>query len=92
MFKNVRMHTIWLTTCSAIAPMARGGGGDITSNDLGQGFTSLSPCTHVQGVSGAPTAAVGGAAEGCWVTENASLRTSHGHGLATHPIVDKNTH
>ena len=43
--------------------MARGGGGDITSNDLGQGFTSLSPCTYVQGVSGAPTAAVGGAAD-----------------------------
>ena len=45
--------------CSTVAPMARGGGGDITGNGSGQGFTSPSTCTHVQGVSGAPTAAVG---------------------------------
>ena len=83
------MRTLWLPLCPTVAPMARGGGGDITGNGPGQGFTSPSTCTHVQGVSGAPTAAVGGAAEGCWVTENASLRTSHG--LATHPIVDMNT-
>ena len=43
--------------------MARGGGGDITGNGPGQGFTSPSTFTHVQGVSGAPTAADGGAAD-----------------------------
>ena len=50
--------------CPTVAPMARGGRGDITGNVPGQGFTSASPCTHVQGVSGAPTGAVGGAADG----------------------------
>ena len=40
--------------------MARGGGGDITGNGSGQGFTSPSTCTHVQDAYGAPTAAVGG--------------------------------
>ena len=40
--------------------MARGGRGDITGNVPGQGFTSPSPCTHVQGAYGAPTGAVGG--------------------------------
>ena len=44
--------------------MPRAGKGDITGNDLGQGFTSPSPCTHVQGAYGAPTGAVGGAANG----------------------------
>ena len=38
--------------------MAKGGKGDITDNDPGQGFTSTSPCTHVQGAYGAPTGAV----------------------------------
>ena len=44
--------------------MVRGGGGDITVNGPGQGFTSPSTFTHVQGVPGAPTAADGGAADG----------------------------
>ena len=44
--------------------MARAGGGDIAGNVLGQGFTSASPCTHVQGAYGAPTGAVGGATNG----------------------------
>ena len=44
--------------------MAKGGIRDITDNDPGQGFTSTSPCTHVQGDYGAPTDAVGGAAVG----------------------------
>ena len=44
--------------------MARGGRGDITGNVPGQGFTSPSPCTHVQGAYGAPTGAGGGAANG----------------------------
>ena len=43
------MHTVRLPMCSTVAPMARIGGGDITGNVLGQGFTSPSPCTHVQG-------------------------------------------
>ena len=50
--------------CSTVAPMAGAGGGDITGNVLSQGFTSPSPCTHVQGAYGAPTGAVGGAADG----------------------------
>ena len=45
--------------CFTVAPMARAGGGDITGNVLGQGFTSTSPCTHVHGAYGAPTAAYG---------------------------------
>ena len=49
---------------STVAPMARAGGGDITGNVLGQSFTSTSPCTHVQGAYGAPTGAVGSAADG----------------------------
>ena len=64
MLKNVRMHTVRLSMCSTVAPMARAGGGDITGNVLGQGFTSPSPCTHVQDAYGAPTGAVGGAANG----------------------------
>ena len=45
-------------------PMVKEGAGDVTGNGPGQGFTSPSTCTHVQGVSGAPTAADGGAADG----------------------------
>ena len=41
--------------------MARGAGGDIPGDGPGQGFTSSSTCTHVMGVSGAPTGTVGGA-------------------------------
>ena len=44
--------------------MARGAGGGIPGNDLGQGSTSPSTFAHVLGVSGAPTGAVGGAADG----------------------------
>ena len=52
--------------CPTVAPLARGGRGDITGNVQlqGQCFTSPSPCTHVQGAYGAPTGAVGGAANG----------------------------
>ena len=50
--------------CPTVAPLVRGGRGDITGNVPGQCFTSLSPCTHVQGAYGAPTSAVGGTAEG----------------------------
>ena len=44
--------------------MARGVGGGIPGNDLGQESTSTSSLAHVLGVSGAPIGAVGGAAEG----------------------------
>ena len=44
--------------------MARGGAGDIPGNDPGQDNTSSSTYTHVQGAYGAPTGAVGGAADG----------------------------
>ena len=44
--------------------MARGAGGGIPGNDLGQGSTSPSTFAHVLGVSGAPIGAVGGAADG----------------------------
>ena len=37
----------------------------------GQGFTSPSPCTHGQGAYGAPTGAVGGAADGRRARTNA---------------------
>ena len=43
--------------------MARGGEGDIPSNDLGQGITSSSGCTHLQGASGAPIGCRRGAAD-----------------------------
>ena len=43
--------------------MAREGAGDIPSNGPGQGTTSSSTHTHVQGAYGAPTGAVEGAAE-----------------------------
>ena len=45
-------------------PMARGAGGGIPGNDLGQGSTSPSTFAHVLGVSGATIGAVGGAADG----------------------------
>ena len=55
-----------------VAHMARGGKRNITSNVPGQGFTRPSPCTHVQGAYGAPTAgAVGGAANGHRARTNA---------------------
>ena len=57
------MRTVWLLMCSTVAPMARGGGGDIPGNNLGQGFTSPSTFTHAPGVYGARTGAVGGAAD-----------------------------
>ena len=44
--------------------MARGAGGGIPGNSLGQDFTSSSTLTHLLGVSGAPTGTVGGAAVG----------------------------
>ena len=44
--------------------MTREGAGDISVNDPGQGITGSSTCTHVQGACGAPTGAVGGAADG----------------------------
>ena len=53
------MHTVWLTMCSTVALMARGGAGDIPSNGPVQGITSSSTYTHVQGAYGAPTGAVG---------------------------------
>ena len=62
--KSVRMRSLWLSMCPTVAPMARGGRGDINDNVSGQGFTSTSPCTHVQGAYGAPMGAVGGAADG----------------------------
>ena len=34
------MRTLWLPMCSTVAPMARGGRRDITSNAPGQSFTS----------------------------------------------------
>ena len=43
--------------------MARGGGGDIPGNDLGQRVASSSAFTHVLGAYGARTGAVGGAAD-----------------------------
>ena len=62
--KKLRKHTLWLPTCSTVAPMARKGAGDIPGNDPGQGITSSSTYIHVQGAYGAPTGAVGGAAGG----------------------------
>ena len=43
--KNMRMHTVWLGMCSKGVPMARGGGGYITGNGLGQGFNQ--PWEHL---------------------------------------------
>ena len=65
--------------------MARGAGGGIPGNDLGQGSTSPSTFTHVLGVSGAPTGAVGGAADGrgsMWKTSfGTALSVPHGHAV-----------
>ena len=44
--------------------MAREGARYILGNDPGQGITSSSTFIHVQGAYGAPTGAVGGAADG----------------------------
>ena len=62
--QKLRKHTLWLPTCSAVAPMARIGAGDIPGNDPGQEIASYSTYTHVQGAYGAPTGAAGGAAGG----------------------------
>ena len=59
MYMNVEKRTVCLSMYSTVGPMAREGRGDITGNVQGQGFTSPSPCTHVQGAYGAPTGAVG---------------------------------
>ena len=56
--------------------MARGAGGGIPGNDLGQGSTSPSTFAHVLGVSGAPTGTVGGAADGRRNMGNASFGTA----------------
>ena len=61
---KLRTHTLWLTMCSTVAPMAREGEGDIPDNDSGQSINSSSTYTHVQGAYGAPTGAVGGAGGG----------------------------
>ena len=57
-------RTLWLPMCSAVAPMARIGTGDIPGNDPGQDITCSIIYIHVQGAYGAPTGAVGGAADG----------------------------
>ena len=62
--QKLRMHTVRPTTCSNVAPMARGGAGDIPGNGSGQDNTSSSTYTHVQGAYGAPTGVVAGAADG----------------------------
>jgi len=62
---RVGVHRRWAVLHrSTVVPMARGGRGGITGNVSGQGFTSPSPFTHVQGDYGAPTGAVGGAVGG----------------------------
>ena len=62
--QKLRKRTLWLPTCSAVAPMARGGTEDVPDNDTWQDITSSSTYTHVQGAYGAPTGAVGSAADG----------------------------
>ena len=62
--KVVRTLTVWLSMCSTAVTTARRGEGDIPGNDSGQVFTSSSTYTHVQGAYGAPTGAVGSAADG----------------------------
>ena len=57
--QKLRMHTVLPTTCSTVAPMARGGAVDIPGNGTGQDIASSSTYTHVQGAYGAPTSAVG---------------------------------
>ena len=59
----LRKRTLWLPMCSAVAPMARGGTKDVPYNDTWQDITSSSTYTHVQGAYGAPTGAVGSAAD-----------------------------
>ena len=95
-----RMLTVWLPMCSTVAPMARGGRGDITGNvplppPRPRLHQCTSPCTHVQGVCGAPTGAVGGAADGrrreIVTTQRYTPRLSHMTKLHTgtlrpHPI------
>ena len=56
--------------------MARGVGGGIPGNGLGQGFTSPSTFTHVLCVSGAPIGAVGGAADGRRSMQKTSFGTA----------------
>ena len=67
MFKNahlcVSMLTLWLSMCSTVAPMARGVGGDLLTNELGQWFTRSSTFTHLMGASGAPIGLPSGAAD-----------------------------
>ena len=58
------MLTVWLPMCPTVVTMARGGAGDIPGNDTGQGITSSSTYTHVQGAYGAPTGVVEGAVSG----------------------------
>ena len=58
------MHTVLPTTCSTVAPMARGGAVDIPGNGTGQIIASSSTYIHVQGAYGARTGAVSSAADG----------------------------
>ena len=62
--------------------MARGDGGGIPGNDLGQGSASTGQYQLYMGVSGAPTGAVGGAADARRPSEHAidvhHLRMGHG--------------
>ena len=62
--KKLRKLSLWLPMCSTVARMAKGGAGDISSNDSVQGITSYSTNTHVQGAYGALTGAIGSAADG----------------------------
>ena len=63
-----------LTKATVGHPMARGATGGIPGNGLGQCSTRPSTFTHVLGVSGAPTGAVGGAADGTqWVVLSATI-------------------
>ena len=48
---------------------------DITDNATGQGSTSPSPCTHVQGAFGAPIGCRRGAADCPWSMQRTSLGT-----------------
>ena len=74
--------------------MARGAGGVIPGNRIGQGFTGSSTLTHLLGVSGAPTGTVGGAAVGSGSMRSMSpctaVRVGHavfcGGGTQQHPL------
>ena len=61
---------------SPCAPLVYPWLGEVEGTSLAMTQAKASPvpgtCTHVQGVSGAPTGAVGGVAEGRRTTENAS--------------------